>query len=486
MPSKVGLVRVKEKKKEDRKEETPKKSESKGKPETFDVEPTNPETEAIERCCPCVKTIRHKMWFKCIVFLAVSALNSADLVCDWLLFKDVIMIQEGLVYGPPEPAITWCLLAFSILGTFTFVFEIVNLWWEVFRENPWIDSDLASAITIWIEDVPQIALNVAIVVCREEAISYFQLVKASVLIFGICIRLIVSFVRYCSKDNLAKTRKNTKWAHQHIAYRVFIMFGLIIIFSGSVTVFLCTQFERSLDGNIKFNIPHTLFEEKYDDERYFDNVSMYFNHPFIDFSTDKDDANWVRLITLYDVREKETEIFKIEYDKNTKTKFIIWQTGRSGSFDAKECYTIDKTAKSLTKGVGTCATFISGNKESFIFRFNFIQRKIPDLIFGDIEFNSKFKNGTTACQDPDVSIVTDLSRRQVGTAIHPVIHYYRTRSTVTQEHHTIWTTGNSARFFKNQDLIDITSVWKTGFGYCESSGSLAPHLMSGISVNCTI
>jgi hypothetical protein len=68
--------------KEDRKEETPKKSESKGKPETFDVEPTNPETEAIERCCPCVKTYRHKMWFKCIVFLAVFALNSADLVCD--------------------------------------------------------------------------------------------------------------------------------------------------------------------------------------------------------------------------------------------------------------------------------------------------------------------------------------------------------------------------------------------------------------------
>jgi hypothetical protein len=222
------------------------------------------------------------MWFKCIVFLAVSALNSADLVCDWLLFKDVIMTQEGLVYGPPEPVITWCLLAFSILGTFTFVFEIVNLWWEVFRENPWIDSDLASAITIWIEDVPQIALNVAIVVCREEAISYFQLVKASVLIFGICIRLIVSFVRYCSKDNLAKTRKNTKWAHQHIAYRVFIMFGLIIIFFGSVTVFLCTQFERSLDGNIKFNIPHTLFEEKYDDERYFDSTSARL--PYYEFS----------------------------------------------------------------------------------------------------------------------------------------------------------------------------------------------------------
>lgn len=463
--------------------ETDRKS-SNGKPEKF--EQANPETEAIEKCCPWVHTVRHKMWFKCFVFLIVFGLDATDLICDWLLFKDVFLTEEGLVYGPPEPAITWSLLAFSILGTFTFIFEISNLWWEVFRENPWIDSDMASAITIWVEDVPQIALNVAIVVCREEAISYLQLVKASVMIFGICIRIIVSLVRYCSKTNLAKTKKKTKWARTHVAYRVFIMFGLILIFAGSVTVFFCTQFERSLDGEIKFNIPRTLFEGKYDDERYFDNVSMYFNHPVIDFESSIEKANWIRLITLYDVREKESEIFKIEYDENSKTKLIIWQTGSSQLLVAKECYTMDKTAKTVTRKTGACnSNFITGNRVKFIFKFTFIKPNVPNLIFGDIKFNTKVNETNKACHDPDISIFDDIRNRKVGAVTHPVIHYYRTQSTASQDHHTIWTTGQSARFFRvKSDLIDITTVWKTGFGYCESSGSLAPHHKTDIGVDC--
>jgi hypothetical protein len=65
------------------------------------------------------------------------------------------------------------------------------------------------------------------------------------------------------------------------------MFGLIIIFSGSVTVFLCTQFERSLDGNIKFNIPHTLFEEKYDDEESIQGFSRKTSHHKLTISKTK-------------------------------------------------------------------------------------------------------------------------------------------------------------------------------------------------------
>ena len=442
----------------------------------------NAETEAVEKCCPCVKKIKHKMWFKCCVFLLVFGLDAIDLVCDWWLFKDVFMTEEGLVYGPPSKVIIWCLLAFSVLGTVTFVFEIANLWWEVFRQNPWVDSDLASALTIWIEDVPQIILNVIIVLCREEAISYLQLVKASVMILGICIRIIVSLVRYCGKENLAKANKKTAWARRHVAYRVLIMFGLIIIFVGSATIFFCTQFERDIDGKIKFNIPHTIFEGKFDDERYFDNVSIYFNHPYIDYDSN---PNWLRLITIYDVREKKSETFKIELDDATKTKFTISQTGNSNMLDLKECYTIDKTAKTLTNS-GTCTSnHITGNKIKIIFKFKFIETDIPYLIFGDIEFNTKVHKQGKPCNDPVARIVNDVRNRNIGSIVHPVIHYYRTKSAVTQTHHTVWETA-STRFFKDTDLIDITSVWKTGFGSCKSSGSLAPHQKSNIKVDCSV
>lgn len=88
------------------------------------------------------------------------------------------------MYGPLEESTTWALLAFSIIGSLTFVFEGVNLWWEVFRNNPWLDTDLVSMVTIWIEDLPQIAINVYIAICREDPISVFQLSKAAICLLG--------------------------------------------------------------------------------------------------------------------------------------------------------------------------------------------------------------------------------------------------------------------------------------------------------------
>ncbi|XP_060072682.1 uncharacterized protein LOC132552517 [Ylistrum balloti] len=444
--------------------------------------------EEITRIGHCAK-LRHNFCFKTFIFFVVMALNAVDMIADWLLFRDIFQIQEGLVYGPPDNAITYSLLTFSIIGTFTFVFEVVNLWWEIYRKNPWINADLASAVTIWIEDIPQIIINLFIALCREEAISYFQLVKASVIIASIIIRIIVSLIHYCSKKNLAELNDHTKTSCRHVTYRFFIMIGLLGIFSCSVAVFFLTQFERTEDGNIKFNLPKSVFEGQYNEERYFKNVSIYLHHPLIGFdngNVDSNDVNWIRLISLYDVRKKDTEIFKLEYDQ-TRTKIVIWQTNHSGTLVVNDCYTLDRTAKTVTRA-SSCVSHITGQKSAFIFKFEFVKKKIPTLIFGDVRFNLIVKeNGV--CHGPSTSLVTKLRDRRDKTTnqIHPVIHYYRTNN-VAEDHHLLWTSGASgARFYKNQaDLIDIATVWRTGFNYCDSTGSLAPHIYTGIDVDCNI
>ncbi|KAK3084314.1 hypothetical protein FSP39_011484 [Pinctada imbricata] len=443
--------------------------------------------EIIERIHCCAK-LRHKLWFKIIVFLIVVALDGADLFADWLLFRDMIQTEEGLVYGPPEGALLWSQLAFSIVGTFTFAFEVVNLWWEIFRENPWINTDLASAITIWIEDVPQIIINVMIAVCREEAISYFQLVKASILIFGIIIRIVVSFIRYCSKKSLAETKEHTAQSRRHVTYRVLIVLGLIILFAGSVAVYFLTQFERTDEGEIQFNLPKTIFEGKYREEKYFSNVSIYLNHPFVDLHKGPNDpyVDFVRLISLYDVRSQGSVLFKFSYDENTRTKFVIWQEDSPGKIVAKECYEIDRAAKSVTKGSG-CATYLAGNTiSSFIFQFKFIPKDIPKLIFGDVRYNVKVNLNGTVCISPESNIVSRVRDRRVHNNVQDaVIHYYRTQDHVDQERHLVWSGTNDAHFFhKDYDLIDIKEVWKTGFAHCQSSGALAPHQDKNINVNC--
>lgn len=461
-----------------------KDSKTENKTEKLDIQ--EEDTEFLMGHCG---RLRHKLWFKIVVFMVVVCLDGVDLVTDWLLFRDVIMAEEGLVYGPPEDALTYSLLAFSIIGTITFVFEISNLWWEIFRENPWINSDFASCITIWIEDVPQIIINVLLVVCREEAISYFQLVKACIMILGIVIRIIVSLIRYCSKKSLAETKIKTTVARRHVAYRVIIMLGLIIIFAGAIAVFFLTQFERKEDGQIKFNTPKSLFEGKYNDERYFHNVSMYFNHPLFNYDNTAGDAtniNWIRLISIYDVREKGEEVFKLEYDNATKKNFVLWQTNGNKVLERQECYTVDRTAKIVTKASINCDSFLTAPTSFFVFKFVFINPSIPNLLFGDIKFNCKVNESGAGCHGPTSNIVIQVRDRQNpgSTLQNAVIHYYRTKNGISEDHHLVWS-GSGTRFFKNEDdLIDITKVWKTGFGSCESSGSLAPHNDASVAVDC--
>lgn len=439
-----------------------------------------------------VKTKRFKLhkstFVKLCLLTALFVLDVADLLADWLLFRDVYTIDEGLVYGPPPESLTYAFLAFSVFGTVTFTFEVINFGKEIFFQKPWMNPDLISAVCVWIEDIPQLVISLQIMVCREEAISYFQLVKAAVIVMGVAVRITLCLILYCNHDTEMKQR--TFETCQHVIFRCFIMAGLFVVFSCSLTLFFFTQFEREDDGSIQFNLPKSMFEGKYDDERYFQNVSMYMHHPLINFNEsdrNRDDVGWIRLISIYDVREKKEEIFKIDFDEASKTKMVIWQTNPNKTLVIKECYTLDRTAKLVTTE-SDCTNLIPGPKTSMIFKFVFEEKEIPNLIFGDIKFSCKVEeNGV--CQTPTITFVTRVSEYSKSTTQqHAIIHYYRTKRDVSQDDHLLKTgPANQTRFYRNElDLIDISNVWKTGFGSCESTGSLAPHISSEVNVECNV
>ena len=54
----------------------------------------------------------------------------------------------------------------------------------MFRLNAWVNTDLVSAVIIWIEDLPQISINLYIAHCREDPTSGFQLFKAAIVLLG--------------------------------------------------------------------------------------------------------------------------------------------------------------------------------------------------------------------------------------------------------------------------------------------------------------
>ncbi|KAH3779487.1 uncharacterized protein LOC127842900 [Dreissena polymorpha] len=424
---------------------------------------------------PFCQQCHNKFGFKVFVFLLVLCLDAADLVSDWLLFRDVWSAKEGLVYGPPEDAVKYSLMAFSILGTLTFIFEISNLWWEIFRRNPWMDVDLLSAIVVWIEDVPQIAINVVIVACREEAISYFQLVKASLIIVGAVIRIIVTLVRYCSKSarkDLECAKVNTE-SRRHVVYRVFIMLGLFVTLGGAITIFLFTQSERNPDGSLNFKVPHRIVEGEFDDQKYFTNVSIYFSHSYFDYEANPSagSKNLIRLIKLNDIKSTNNDkSVHIEYDGTYKFQILV-----DGQ---KECYAISKSTTQVTRET-PCSALI--NPQQFAFTFHFIKPSVPSLIFGDITY--ALKTGTsTNCETPTFKVVDNLATL-MNDPYSALLRYYRTKPGVTEDNH-ISKTSTTLQFYHASDLIDIADVWKTGFAYCKSSGSPAPHKGDNLNVKC--
>lgn len=60
--------------------------------------------------------------------------------------------------------------------------------------------------------------------------------------------------------------------------------GMIFILIGLVFVFVFILFEREVNESIRFNYLKSMFEEDYNEVRYFDNVSIFFNYFVFDLN----------------------------------------------------------------------------------------------------------------------------------------------------------------------------------------------------------
>ena len=85
----------------------------------------------------------------------------------------------------------------------------------------------------------------------------------------LAIRIIISSARYCNKAAIHEECKTASKCRRRVAYRVFIMLGLLINSACAITVFIFTHTQRDLNGDVKFQVPQTIIEDKYNDQRYF-------------------------------------------------------------------------------------------------------------------------------------------------------------------------------------------------------------------------
>lgn len=432
-------------------------------------------------------------WRKCIhitIFLFLLGNDLADFVSDWLFFADVVIADKGLVYGPPDPAAVWCLLLFSIIGTITFIFECANLWWESFRNNPWIDSDWLSAIVIWIEDVPQVLISLHLALCREEPISIFQLLKAAVVLIGVVIRVLVTSVKYCNKDAVK--------SHHHVKIKIVIMLGIIIEAMAAAVIFFLTQTERNNSGDVAFRVPSTVIEDTYNDQRYFTNVSLFMysaalmGAAYLDPNTNDSVVNWVRLMHLSKIRDQDTAYFKIEYGPSTASNLTLAISERKqdkSNWILTECYNISTSTGQITELSNTTCSGAVFTNPTIIFIALLYEKPgsvFKKKVFGDIHINIK-KNESGTCTSVD-EYAGNVDNINTNHNIPFIFHYYRTNETIDYDdvNHLLKRAG-TPRFYlnENSDMIDVGVVWKTGWMECACNGNIAPILDPDLALTCS-
>ena len=410
-----------------------------------------------------IHKLRRKRSVQVLVFLSLLAIDSADMINDWLFYNDMHLLQKGLVFGPIESSLLNALLAFSIIGVLTFLLEVILGGLEIFQHDEWswIDIDCVSTVTVWIEEVPQITLSVIIASCREEAVSIYQISKASVVIIGCILRLIIAIIRFCYR------RRKENYENEKIfksCYAVLLV-GLILSVIGSSLVFF---FSHALfdGGQIKFQEPTEFLKMKRGTTKYYDQVGIYLDGRELPINAQmRMNYDWIKLVDLTDIEKNIYPTKKIKFSKTGSTKIqiqtILDRDSKPWKVENAECY--NKNDKWVVSNTSQCQNLFNTNEITgdVTIYFNFIQQS-KHLIMGDVKYNTLYTTSPTGCSDSS------------GNYTQLTLKYFKAK---TRQDDTL------SKFYKLEDLVPISEAWKTGFNKCKSTGSESPHWDNSIIVD---
>lgn len=402
-----------------------------------------------------IHKLRRKRSVQVLAFLFLFAIDSADMINDWLFYNDMNLLQKGLVFGPIESSLLHALLVFSIIGVLTFLLEVILVGREIFKpdKGSWIDIDYISAVTVWIEEVPQITISVIIASCREEAISIYQISKASVVIIGCMSRLIIAIIRFCFR------RRKENYENEKVfkSFYAFLLVGLILSVIGSIMVFMFSHV-LSDGGRIKFQEPTEFMKMKHDTTRYYDQVGIYLDGRELPINAQtRMNYDWIKLVDLTDIEKNIYPAKKIKFSKTGSTKIqmqtILKRDSKPWKVENAECY--NKNDKWIVSNTSQCQNLFETNETTadIIIYFNFIQQS-KHLIMGDVTYNTLYTTSPTGCSNIR------------GNYIELPLKYFKAK---TMKNDTF------PKFYKLADLVPIGEAWHTGFTKCKSSGSESPH-----------
>ena len=222
-------------------------------------------------------------------------------------------------------------------------------------------GQITNCLTLWLEDVPLLTLNLLLVICRDGEVTYISLAKAIIGVIAALIRFLSILLNkwlirhdYERKDHLSQF------------FNTVSTIGVIVVFIVSISIHIIASLPIDNHGRIHLKNPHDFERFKFAHQKYFDHVGIFLR-------SSMDSNHYIYLTDIENVIEKNSKQFI--YSINEKENIVCIKELNQTCFIQINESNIQLYNKSLTdKLIHYSITF---------------QFKHPDFYYllGDIRYN---------------------------------------------------------------------------------------------------
>jgi hypothetical protein len=397
-------------------------------------------------------------------FLILLLLDLLDVAVNWFFYTKVVTMKPGLVYGPVNPKYRWSILAFCIVGSLTLVLETMQNVDDLRRKKlyPCLTHSLTNFMNIVLEDVPLLTLNLILAVCHDGNVTVISLVKATVCIVIIVIRVLVMIVYW--------TRRLNKSRFEYIC-DVLSTIGLFYAAAVCISIQLLNIFPIDNKGFIVTENPDKFNRFEFVRNKYLHDVGVYANWPIDSLAADNSNKIW--LCEIEEILKHGSLHVAIRSDADVYVTSSQAYNLCTTKLDGNECFRVheNSTIEYLSSNYAHNASM----KYGFDILF---EKKLPvefQYLAGYIDYAinrvSEDSNGNKKCFS-------------IGSTKPMIYAKYPLRSANLSFLKFNDEMGSYSFYDQNYDLHTASKIWKTGLIGCDSTGDLGPKLSSNINLSC--
>ena len=454
-------------------------------------------TECHKRIKQNVKKDRMKFLKFCFLFVK----EVVDCTLDWLLYRELSMVEQGLVVGPVNTFLLHCLFFFCCTGTVFSFIDIANKICDLCTGDSFVNIGYTELCVILLEDTPQLIIGLSILICSGETANVFTMLKALILVVG----PVVAFFIYYGDAEMNKKLQDTK-KKKCVELMIIMEYFLALLAGATLAVTLARSRKTNNQGHAvngsyyvqsnNFNI--TFNSSKYDEnsepnsefylsdllendskrDQFFSNVGIYGGTSDLPFrSDDFTSMRWMQFFGINDIRQHGEINMQVMVDLN-HVKIQVYYSGMQRNA-TNTCYHWNRTHDIYSNETNNCTI---SNGSALYYHFKHVP---PNSIYrlGDIQYNIR-KAQIPFCNDTTLYWIPNLRYLR--------LHAKVTRDVLEHLHGIFSENETSYKFYRVDDFVNVDNVWRWGLktfdGHadCGETGSLSPHFNPDIPVPCQI